>query len=59
MVKAALSPLSWTMAQLLSLHMVASSARPSVSQFSWSIRGSRQMFSLKRREICRDGVCRI
>ena len=47
MVKAALRPLSWTIAQLLRLHMVPSSARPSVSQFSLSDNGCLQIFSLK------------
>ena len=47
MVKAALRPLSWTIAQLLRLHMVPSSARPSVSQFSLSNNGCLQIFSLK------------
>ena len=47
-VKAALSPLSWTMAQLCLLHMVPSSARPRVSQFSLGEVGWRQIFSLKK-----------
>ena len=45
MVKAALSPLSWTMEHELEMsHMVPSSARPRVSHLS--ICGFRQMFSL-------------